>query len=426
MGMTMEMRDLGGALWRQKLLVLLILVVTAAAVAVGLSLAPKTYTATGDLTAAPDPTAVGGVDDLDALRGTLAELANSPAVVAAVQGDIDVSRGSDELRRNISGEWLAPSAVIRVEVKDRDPEVAADIANAVLASLPQQDPSTGAFVFSTTDRAQPPATYSSPNLLLAIGVGAGLGVLLSLCGAILRDRRTNTVDDAAGVESAAAAPLLAHVSSPQDPTSLPAMEPGTAAADVFRTLRTAMDFEATKVPVRTVVVAGTTSGDVNVWLGANLAIALAESGREVLLVDGRMGERFGKPVEDEPDTAGLYDVLMGASLESALSPGPTEHLTVLPSGTWGVEPTEALIEAQFAAAMTRAHQHFEVVVVLAPPLDICDDARVMAEHGSLVLAVPEGGISAATLRTHADRVRAAGARLLGVVLVGRHAERVAA
>ena len=82
-----------------------------------------------------------------------------------------------------------------------------------------------------------------------------------------------------------------------------------------------------------VVVAGITNGDVNVWIGANVALALAGTGRRVLLVDGRMGDRFGTPVEDAPDTPGLYDVLLGADLETAMSPGPVDLLEVLPAGT---------------------------------------------------------------------------------------------
>ena len=53
-------------------------------------------------------------------------------------------------------------------------------------------------------------------------------------------------------------------------------------------------------------------------------------------------------------------------------------------------------------------------------------ALYLAVAGPIVLAVVEGSVSANALRAHADRIRAAGARLLGVVLVGRQSERSAA
>ena len=164
----------------------------------------------------------------------------------------------------------------------------------------------------------------------------------------------------------------------------------------------------------------------SVWIGANVALALAGSGRRVLLVDGRMGERFGVPVEEAPDTPGLYDVLLGAELESALSPGPVDLLQVLPAGTYGDTSIPELIGQRFMSVMDSAATGFDNVVVIGPPLDVCDDSRVMAVDSSIVLAVVEGSVSAAALRAHADRVRALGARLLGVVLVGKRSERTAA
>jgi len=177
-------------------------------------------------------------------------------------------------------------------------------------------------------------------------------------------------------------------------------------------------------PVGWVVVTGVTASDVTVWLGANLAISLAGAGRRVLLVDARMGTRFGRPAQREPDTAGLYDVLNGALLATGLSPGPAAGLSVLPSGAWDIEPAQTLIDRAFARVMGEALEQFDVAVVLAPPLDACDDARAMVlDGGALLLTIPEGEVTHDELRVRTDRVQAAGARLLGVVLVRRRPHR---
>lgn len=420
----MELGDIGGALWRQKILVLVVLALTGGAVAAGLVLAPRTYTASATVAATAAPESTTSVENLDDLRGTLGEIANSRAVLEEVQPMLTVDRTLDELRREISGSWVEGTILVEITVEDGDPEAAAEIANAVAEVLPQYDPSNGAFVFSTSNPAQVPLIYSSPNLLLGIGVGTLLALILAVSAALLRDRRTTTVDDATGIEDAAAAPVLAQMAPPRDPTTLPALYPGTAPAAVFRQLRIALEAEASNEPVSRMVVTGVTTSDVNVWLGANLAISLATGGRRVLMVDGRLGERHGKPITGGPDTAGLYDVLNGAELDAALSPGPVQNLTVLPSGSWGGEPTESLIETRFSESMDAMADRYDVVLVLAPPLDVCDDARVMAQGGSLLLAITEGDVSAAELRTHADRVRAVGVRLLGTVLFSRRSERV--
>ena len=99
---------------------------------------------------------------------------------------------------------------------------------------------------------------------------------------------------------------------------------------------------------------------------------------------------------------------------------------MLPSGRWGGESTDVLVETRFADVMGQAEDRFDIVVVLAPALDTCDDARLMAAGGSMLLTVPEGTVSVASLRAHSQRVRSVGARLLGVILVGRRADRIAA
>ena len=410
-------------MWRQRVLVVLVFVVTGLAVVLGVMAAPKTYTASAVLQATEN-TEQPTTENLDSLRGTLAELASSTSVVQQVRDELSVPRDVDELRRSISAEWVEGTVLIQITATDSSPVVSAEIAQTTAMVLQNNDPSGNGFSFTITTSAAPPATYSSPNLLLAIGAGLVLALVLAAFAAALRDRRRSTVDSARVAEDAAGAPLLAHVSPPRDPTSLPALYPGTASADPFRQLRLALEAEASESPVDRVVVASIGGGEINVWLGANLAISLAKVGRKVLLVDGRLRARTGQPLADEPDTEGLYEVLRGVELDEALSSGPVDGLTVLPAGNAGGEPAEVLIETHFAEVMALARERFDVIVVLAPPMDVCDDARVMAAGGgSLLLALPQGSVSVATLRTYSDRVRSVGARMLGIVLVGRRVER---
>jgi hypothetical protein len=354
-------------------------------------------------------------------------------VVDEVRDRIPTDRSVAELRRSIRGDWVRGTILVEVTVEDPDPDVAAAVANAVSGVLVEGDvlrelagPTLdSSLVLTVSDPAEVPDSFSFPDLRLAVGLGVLVALGLATTAAVLRDRRTHTVDDAAGVEDAATAPLLAHLTPPKDLTTMPALHPGTGEADLFRHLRLALEAQAGAGSPR-VVVAGITHGDVNVWIGANVALALAGTGQRVLLVDGRMGDRFGIPAEDAPDTPGLYDVLRGADLETALSPGPVDLLEVLPAGRYGDAKVPELIAQRFVTVMESASTEFDHVVVIGPPLDVCEDSREMAVDSSIVLALVEGSVSANALRQHADRIRATGARLLGVVLVAKHTDRSAA
>lgn len=421
----MEAKYVVQAVSRHKILVAAIMVVTLGAAGLGLWMAPKTYEASATVSVAAAPESTEPLEDLDALRSSIGELANSEDVLADVSSRLDEPRSIDDLRRAIVGSWVMGTILVQIQVTDSDPQAAAEIANTVAQVLPLYDVSNGALVFTTSDPAQVPTTFSSPSILLASGVAVALALILAVCGALLRERRTAGLRDATEVEHLVGAPVLATIAPPKDPTTLPALYPGTSAADVFRQLRIGLEAEASSEPVSLVVVAGVTDGDVSVWLGANLAVSLANVHRKVLLVDGRVGDQEGSPIA-APDTLGLYDVLTGADLGDALSAGPVDNLTVLPAGEWGGASAETLLETRFAAAMIQAAKRFDVVVVLAPSLSACEDARIMAAGGSLLLAIPQQGVTQLELRRHASRIRAVGVRLLGVVLVGKRVERLPA
>ncbi|CAN5223862.1 hypothetical protein BH09ACT12_BH09ACT12_08640 [soil metagenome] len=416
----MELRHIGVAWWRQRLLVMIVLLVTAAAVFAGVSVAPKKYTANATLSAVAS-VASTSEDDLNSLRGTLAELATSRDVIAMVRDGLPVERSYDQLSREITGQWVQGTVLVQVTVSDSDPEVAAEIANRVAQALSQNDPSGGAFAFTLSNPARPPATFSSPNLLLALGAGICLAVVLATCAALARDRRTYTIRDARSVEAAVGAPLLAHIPAVRDPT-LQAMYSGTPAADVFRRLRISMEAEASGRPTSLVVVTGAASGDVNAWIAANLAISLATVGRATLLVDGRMGGGSSRDTALEPDTPGLYEVLRGAPLSEGLIPGPVDNLSVLPSGRWGAEPAQQLLETSFANLAASAAEEFDVAIVIAHPLHESDDAVIMAASGASIIVVSEGTVRPAELERMTRRATISGTRMLGAVLVGKNGD----
>lgn len=422
----MDVRDLGVSLWRQRLLIVVVVLLSGAVVAVGLWLSPKTYEASARVGAVKEPSSTATPDQLDDARADLATSAESAEVLGAVGLRLDADRSPAELRDAVTARWMPGTTYIRITVRDEDRRLAARIATAVAVELAGRDEGAEVVALTVTDRASTPAVFVEPSPARVVGGGLGAGLLVALLVAVARDRRTEKVESATDVENAAIAPLLAHLTAPADLTSMPALRPGSAEADMFRHLRLALEAETSGGPSKKIVVAGVSAGEVDVWLGANAAIALANVGRRVLLVDGRMGRRFGRPSQPEPDTPGLYDVLKGADLDSAVSPGPVELLSVLPSGTWTDDVPDSLLQHAFDGVMAEAAARFDVVVVLAPPLDQADDARQMAVAGSLLLAVPEGGVSSTSLRSYATRVRTAGGRILGVVLIGRDAESNAA
>ncbi|WP_372735276.1 hypothetical protein [Nocardioides sp.] len=415
----MNAREIGAALLRQRLLFVAVLLLGVAVVAGGLWLAPKSYRATVTISVTKAPEASASLAALDAARRDLAEQARSPQVLSAVQEDLAGERTLEDLTEAVSAAWLEGTALIEVSVNDPDPEFAAEIADEVAAILVERGAASSSVSATVAAPAEVPTTFSSPPLGPVLASGLAAALLLAILVALGRDWRTEILTDGAQVESAAIAPLLAHLDAPHDLTLMPALRTGSAESDLFRHARLAIEAETSVGPSKRVVVAGIGTDELDVWLGANVAIALAHVGRSVVLVDARMGTRFGPPSSAAPDTPGLSDVLQGVDLEAALSPGPIELLSVLPAGTASEAQSEPALDDYFNDVMEELAARFDVVVVLAPALDVADDALTMSASASMLIAVPEGTVAASVLRTHATRVRESRGSVLGVALIGR-------
>ena len=231
----MDVRDVGVALWRQRPLVGLILLITGGAVAAGISLAPKSYAATATISAAEQP-GVADTEDPDALRATLAELANSQGVVDEVLlTDPDrPDRGrAASLHPGRLGTGHDPRGCHRRGPRpghrrgDRQHRGRRPGRRIVVKEV--AGPSPGPVADATTsdtahapDHLQLSPTFGFPRVSGCCWPSAWR------LAAVWRDRRTHTVDDAAAVENAATAPLLAHLTPPRDLTTMPALHPGPA------------------------------------------------------------------------------------------------------------------------------------------------------------------------------------------------------
>src|SRR5690606_20414304 len=127
-------------------------------------------------------------------------------------------------------------------------------------------------------------------------------------------------------------------------------------------------------------------------VAANLAIAAAEAGLRVALIDAdlrlpRIASHFG--IEGG---IGLSDVLAGRlSANDALQRWGRGTLFVLPSGTVPPNPAELLGSGAMSDLIAAFRETFDLVVIDAPPVLLVTDAAVAARHADGVLLVAAAG-----------------------------------
>lgn len=379
--------------------------------------------ATGDL--------VQGTTFARQMVTTYVDVIGTGLVLEPVIDELKLDTTVAGLASRVSATTPLNTVTINISVTDNDPETAAAIANQTAISFadavqntlekPATEEATSPVNITVTDPATAPTRPSSPNVPLLIMLGALLGLAAGIAIAVLRhvlDVRIHTLHD---IEQITDRPMLGGIAFDPEAQKRPLIvhaDPRSPRSESFRTLRTNLQFLNVDSGPRTLVVSSAGPGEGKSTTTANLAIALAETGVRVALIDGdlrlpRVADYMG--VEGG---VGLTNVLIGrVDVADALQKWGANQLYVLPSGPVPPNPSELLGSAAMDRMLASLEEYFDFVLIDAPPLLLVTDAAVVGKKTSGVILVAASGKTkkqelAGAIRT----LETAGVSMLGTVV----------
>ena len=194
---------------------------------------------------------------------------------------------------------------------------------------------------------------------------------------------------------------------------------GAPRAESFRQLRTNIRSLSFDRPVRSLVVTSSVTGEGTTITAANLAIAFAQDGHDVVLIDANLRNPGIADLLGLPSETGLSSVLGGdVSLDGALRRWRYDlPLRVLTSGPLPPNPSEVVGSASMAELIRHLAGAGATVILDTPPLLLATDPAVLAQFTDGALLVTRfRSTRVDELSVGANVLRAAGATLLGVVL----------
>jgi capsular exopolysaccharide synthesis family protein len=358
-----------------------------------------------------------------------ADLGSSTELMNRVIQDLDLNLSVDSLRQKVATTPVVNTTQINVAVTDPDPHVAQAIARSVsenLASyLEEVATPRGTASSQITARVTNEATLatqpSSPRTVLNLVTAALLGLVLGVGLAVARDVLDRTVRSLDNVQEVTSKPVLASVGFDPGMKKHPLLtDLGAFAArtEAFRLLRTNLQFLDLDSRPRSLVITSAVPGEGKTATATNLAVALAQAGRRVLLVDGDLRRPRVAGLLDLDGAVGLTTVLVGsASLEDAIQVHEASGLHFLASGAKPPNPTEILQSRVTHDLMARLRAEYDMVIVDVPPLLPVADAAVLATAVDGVLIVARHGKTTRDqLREAAGRIDSVGGRLFGIVI----------
>ena len=343
---------------------------------------------------------------------------------------LDLDETSAELSAQVTASAGLNTVVISVTVSDPNPERAARIANAIGESFttvvadrlekPTSETPSPVRV-ETLQPAQVPLTPVAPNMRLSLALGALLGLAAGVGFAVLRTVLDTRIHTIAEVEEVTGAPTLGGIALDPDTKARPLVVAVAATdprAEAFRALRTNVQFLAIGGEPAAYVVTSAGPSEGKSTTAANLAIAFAETGARVALLDGdlrkpKVAEYFG--IEGG---LGLADVLVGrVGLTDVIQRWGRGTLFLLPSGTIPPNPAELLGSTAMANLIAELKYAFDVVIIDGPPVLLVTDAVVVSRFtNGVILVAAAGSTTKARLESAVKSIDAVGSKVLGTVV----------
>lgn len=162
--------------------------------------------------------------------------------------------------------------------------------------------------------------------------------------------------------------------------------PKSPIAEVFRTLRTNIQFMNSKKSLKTLLFTSTMPGEGKSWISSNLAITFAQAGKKVILIDtdmrkGRLHNMF------QTDRApGLSNYLSGIDLlednkndiAKYIRRTEIDNLFLIPAGNIPPNPSELLASELTIQMLERLKKVFDIVILDGTPSLLVTDAVILS------------------------------------------------
>jgi polysaccharide biosynthesis transport protein len=197
---------------------------------------------------------------------------------------------------------------------------------------------------------------------------------------------------------------------------VPHERPRTLISESYRSLRTALMLSSAK-ELKAVAVTSAVAGEGKTATASNLAVVLAQLGRQVLIVDCDLRKPRLHQVFRVSNRHGLVNQLTSSADPEPIFPTEVPNLWITPSGPIPPNPSELLSSDRMREWLRSVRARFDFVVIDTPPALAVTDATIVGLLADgVVLTLRCGKVTREEARHCRDRLRQSGLKILGAVL----------
>lgn len=169
-------------------------------------------------------------------------------------------------------------------------------------------------------------------------------------------------------------------------------EPDSFASEVYRMIQTNLKFLAVKRQPKVILMTSSVPGEGKSTVSANLAAAMAQLGRKVLLIDGDLRKASQHELWQVSNKTGVKDVITHKTPLSKVVTQPMKQLDLLTAGVIAPNPLALLDSNAMSELVASARKEYELVIIDAPPLAVTADVLTLSKLVDGIVFVSRPGV----------------------------------
>lgn len=362
---------------------------------------------------------VNNISNSKQLVNTYMEVLKDDEVMNAVSDLLLEQYDEEDLRRVFSFDEdgkIAPSSIrnclaissvtdtsaVTITATTVNPNLAADICNDITQVAPKYvEEAVGVGSINTIGKAKIYKTPVAPNNTKNAILGMAAAFLIAVMVILIIDYFDNTIKESEKIAKKYDKAIIGEIQQfgegKKKKKGKHRTEPRGLLTDKdvpfnivesYKTIRANILFTAADSEKKIIAVSSPNPGEGKSTSAANLAIALAQTGSAVLLIDGDMR----KPVQHRTfkikNDEGLSTLIIKkSSMAKSVKSNVINNLDLLPSGPLPPNPSELLASENFKALLEQFAKNYDYVIIDTPPVNVVSDAMVMKSSISGIMLV---------------------------------------
>lgn len=199
--------------------------------------------------------------------------------------------------------------------------------------------------------------------------------------------------------------------------------PKASVSEVFRTLRTNVQFMTASNEHNSILFTSTQAGDGKSWIAANLAITFAQAGKKVILVDTDMRRGRQHNIFELSNNKGLSNYLILSVKDSQDALGEyiqrtlIDNLYVITAGIVPPNPSELLTSTKMVNLIKTLEEMADIVIFDSTPSAMVTDALAISRYvGSTLIVASHKKTKMELLKQIKKNIENVGGKVSGVIL----------